>query len=68
MKNQTRKILLTRIKKRAQEVNRDRRHKNKFKNVAYKRLGPEIYRYSEKKKQIKINNELQKVKISQISQ
>ena len=37
------------------------RHKNKFKKVAYKRLGPEFNKYFHKKGQEKINKEIKNV-------
>ena len=36
-------------------------HKNKFKKVAYKRLGPELNKYFHKRGQEKINKEIKEV-------
>ena len=62
MENQTRRRFLKSIVKHTEKFNKNLHHKKKFQKIAHKRLNPEIYRYLQKKEQIKINNELKKVK------
>ena len=67
MENQARRRFPKSIEKHAQEFNKNLRHKKKFQKKAHKRLNPEIYRYLQKKEQIKINNELKTLNLSKLA-
>ena len=67
MENQTRRRFLKSIVKHTEKFNKNLNHKKKFQKIAHKRLNPEIYRYLQKREQIKINDELKTLNLSKLA-